>query len=207
LHYDTLKDIRYLHSYVKLIVHCSRAGVGSKSTIRGASWSVGLHFYSSSSKLLNLFSLYLSVSTNSVYAKGTLTLKSEFSIQHSEGRKIKIAESRAKFHKFRQRIALVCTKNSEKFFQNSFLLKFHVGISTEFGTKHNKFRVKRMSIHSRKKSNSFTHKRTFLSPLAMINKKFIVSLVGRIWSSNLSQNSTDSMTNVWSKFQTKTPKE
>jgi len=53
-------------------------------------------------------------------------------------------------------------------------------MSTEFGTKRDKFRVKRMSIHRRKKSNSFTHKRTFLQDLTVINKKFIASLVGRI---------------------------
>ena len=59
-----------------------------------------------------------------------------------------------------------------------FFLKFHIGISTEFGTKRNKFQVKQMSIHPRKKSKSFTHKRIFLSALAVMNKKFIDSLVG-----------------------------
>jgi len=122
-------------------------------------------------------------------------------------RRIKIAETRAKFHKLWLRIALVCTKISEKFSRNSFLLQFHVRISTEFGTKRDKFRVKRISIHPRKKSNSFTHKRTFLSALAVINKNFIACLVGPIWGSNLSQNSIDTVTTVWTKFQTKTPKE
>jgi len=103
-------------------------------------------------------------------------------------------------------IDLVCTKISEKFSRNSFLLKLDVRISTEFGTKSDKFRVKRLSIHSRKKSNIFTHKRTFLSALAVINEKFIASLLGRIWGSNPSQNSTKTVTTVWSKFQTKTPK-
>jgi len=88
-------------------------------------------------------------------------------------------------------------KISKKFSQNSFFLKFHVRISTEFGTKRDKFQVKRMSIRPRKKSNSFTHKRTFLSALAVINKKFIANLVGRILGSNISQNSTDTVTNVW----------
>jgi len=37
-----------------------------------------------------------------------------------------------------------------------------------------------MSIHPPKKSNSFTHERTLLSALAMINKKLIANLVGRI---------------------------
>jgi len=92
----------------------------------------------------------------------------------------KISESRAKFHEFLWRIALVCPK----FLKNSprivFFLKFHVRISTEFGTKCDKLQVKRMSIHPhpRKKSNSFTHKRTFLSALAVMNKKFIANLVG-----------------------------
>jgi len=76
-------------------------------------------------------------------------------------------------------------KISEKFSRNSFFLKFHPTISTEFGTKRDKFQVKRMSIHPRKKSNIFTHKRTFLSALAVTNKKFIANLVGRMWSSNL----------------------
>ena len=52
-----------------------------------------------------------------------------------------------------------------------------------------------MSIHPRNKSNSFTHKRTFLSALTVMNKKFIVNPVGRIRGSNLSQNSTYTVTN------------
>jgi len=88
-------------------------------------------------------------------------------------------------------------KTSEKFFQNGFLLKFRVRISTEFGTKGDRFKVKRMSIHPGKKSNSFTHKQTFLSAQAVMNKKFIANLVGRVWGSNHSQNSIDTMTNVW----------
>jgi len=79
-------------------------------------------------------------------------------------------------------------KIPEKSSRNSFFLKFHVRISTEFGKKHDKFQVKQMSIHPRKKSNRFAHKRTFLSALAVMNKKFIANLVGRIWGSNLSQN-------------------
>ena len=67
---------------------------------------------------------------------------------------------------------------SEKFSRNSFFLKFHVRISTEFGTKRDKFQVKRMTIRPRKKSNSFAHKRTFLSALAVMNKKFIVKSCG-----------------------------
>jgi len=73
-------------------------------------------------------------------------------------------------------------KISEKFFRNSFFLKFHVKISTEFGTEREKFQVKRMSIHPRKKSNCFADKRTLLSALAVMNIKFIASLVGRIWA-------------------------
>jgi len=71
-------------------------------------------------------------------------------------------------------------KISEKFTRNRFFLKFHPRISTKFGTKLDKFQVKRMSIHPRKKSNNFTHKRTFLSVLAVTNKKFIANLVERI---------------------------
>jgi len=87
-------------------------------------------------------------------------------------------------------------KISEKFSRNSFFLKFHVRISTEFGTERDKIQVKRMSIHPRKKSNSLAHKRTLLSALAVMNKKVIVSVVGRIWGSNLSQNLRDTVTNA-----------
>jgi len=69
-------------------------------------------------------------------------------------------------------------------------------MTIEFGTKRDKFQVKRMSIHPRKKSNSFAHKGTFLSAQAMMNKQFIASLVGRIWGSNLRQNLIDTVTNV-----------
>jgi len=71
-------------------------------------------------------------------------------------------------------------KNSKKFSRNNFLLKFHERIWTEFGTKGDKFQVKQMSIHPGKKSNSFTHKRTFLPALAVMNKKFIANLMGRV---------------------------
>jgi len=67
-------------------------------------------------------------------------------------------------------------KISEKFSQNGFFLKFHVRISTEFGTKGDKFQVKRISICPRKKSNSFTHKQTFLSVLPVMNKNLLPNL-------------------------------
>jgi len=92
----------------------------------------------------------------------------------------KIAESRAEIWQVLVEDSLGLHKISEKFSRNSFFLKFHVRISTEFGTKHDKFQVKRMSIQPRKKSNSFAHKRTFLSALTVMNKKFIANLVGRI---------------------------
>jgi len=63
---------------------------------------------------------------------------------------------------------LVSAKISEKFFRNSFFLKLNARISIEFGIKYDKFQAKRMSIHARKKSNSFAHKQTFLSALAVI---------------------------------------
>jgi len=87
-----------------------------------------------------------------------------------------------KLHK----LGLGLHKISEKFSRNSFFLKFHPRISTEFGKKRDKYQVKRMSIHPRKKSNSLTHKRTFLSVMALTNTKFIANLLGRIWVSNLS---------------------
>jgi len=52
-------------------------------------------------------------------------------------------------------------------------------------------------IHLENKSNSFTHKRTFLSDLAVMNKKIIANPAGQIWGTNLSQNSIDTMRNVW----------
>jgi len=113
------------------------------------------------------------------------------------GCRIKTAEIKAKFHKCWLRIALICTKISEKFFQKSFFLKFLVRISIEFGTKRDKFQFKRMSIHPRKKSNSFTHKRKFLSALAVINKNIYCKSCGTNLSWNLSKNSIDTVLNVW----------
>jgi len=46
-------------------------------------------------------------------------------------------------------------------------------MSTEFGTKRDKFQVKRFSVDPRKKSNRLTHKRTFLSTLAVMNKNLL----------------------------------
>jgi len=100
------------------------------------------------------------------------------------------------FTSFGRWYSLGLHKISEKFSRNCFLLKFHVRISTEFGTKRDKFQVKRMSIHQWNTSNSFAHRRTFLSALAVMNKKFISGLVARIWGSNLSQYSIDTVTNV-----------
>ena len=69
-------------------------------------------------------------------------------------------------------------KISEKFSRNSFFLNFHVRIYTEFGTKRDKFEVKRMSIQPRKKSKSFTHKQTFLSTMAVMTKKIYCQSCG-----------------------------
>jgi len=88
-------------------------------------------------------------------------------------------------------------KITEKLSQNIFFLKINVRISIEFGTKLDKFKVKQISILPRKKANSIAHKQTFLSAPAVMNKKIIANLVGRIWGSNLSQNATDTVTNVW----------
>jgi len=69
-------------------------------------------------------------------------------------------------------------KISEKFYRNGFFLKFHIRISTRFGTKRENFLVKRMSIHPGKESNSFTHKRTFLSARTVMNKKIYCKSCG-----------------------------
>ena len=68
---------------------------------------------------------------------------------------------------------MVLHKISEKLSRNSFFLKFHVRTSTEFGTKRDRFQVKRMSIHLGKKSNSFTQKRSVLSALAVMNENLL----------------------------------
>jgi len=53
----------------------------------------------------------------------------------------------------------------------------------------------------RKKSNSFTHKRTFLSALAVMNKKFIANPVGRIWPQKsqpkLNRHSDECLVKIW----------
>jgi len=112
------------------------------------------------------------------------------------GSRIKLLKVWRNFTIFIYMIALVFHKISEKLSRNNFLLKFRLKIWIEFGTKHNKFHVKQMSIHLGQKSISFTHKRTFLSILAVTNKKFIENLVERIWGSNLSQKTIHIMTNV-----------
>ena len=61
--------------------------------------------------------------------------------------------------------------------------------------------------YSPMKKKTVSHKRTFLSALAVMNKKFIANLVARIWGSYLTRNSIDTVTNIWLKFQTKIPKE
>ena len=56
-------------------------------------------------------------------------------------------------------------KISEKFSWNNFFLKFYIRISTAFRTKSDKFQVKRMSIHPRKKMKQFhTQKNLPFSP-------------------------------------------
>ena len=77
-----------------------------------------------------------------------------------------IVKIRPQFHKFRvcTKLDLGLHKISEKFSRNSFFMKFHPRISTEFGTKHDKFQVKQMSIHPRKKSKSFTQTNLPFSP-------------------------------------------
>ena len=61
----------------------------------------------------------------------------------------------------------------EKISQNSFFQKFLVRIYTKFWIKHDKFQVKRTRTHLGKISNSFTHKRTFLSALIVMNKNLL----------------------------------
>jgi len=73
----------------------------------------------------------------------------------------------------------------EKFSRNYFFLKFHVRISTKFGTKHERFQVKWMSIHLGKKIKQFHTQMNLLSTLAVMTKKFIANLVERICGSNL----------------------
>jgi len=88
-------------------------------------------------------------------------------------------------------------KISEKFSRNSFSLKFHVRISTEFRTKRDKFQVKRMSIRPRKKSNSFTLKRTFLSALQWEIQNLLPVLWDEYGAKISAKNSIDTVTNIW----------
>jgi len=73
---------------------------------------------------------------------------------------------------------LVCKKFLKNFPEIVFFLKIHVRISTEFGTKRDKFHVKRMSIHPRKKANSFAHKRTFFFSIGSDEKKIYCQFCG-----------------------------
>ena len=117
-----------------------------------------------------------------------------FSAQY--GPRIQFRKVGRNFTSFGRGYSLRLHKISEKYSRNGFFLKFHVRISTEFVTKRDKFHVKRTSIRPRKRSNSSTHKRTFLSSPTVMNKKFIANLVGWIWGSNLRKNSVDTVTNV-----------
>ena len=71
-----------------------------------------------------------------------------FSAQY--GPRIKFQKVGRNFTSFGRGYSLGLHKISEKFSRNSFFLKFHVRISFKFGTKRNKFQVKRMSIRPRK---------------------------------------------------------
>jgi len=53
-----------------------------------------------------------------------------------------------------------------------------------------------MIVHPRKKLNSLTHKQTFLSALAVMNKKFIANLVGRIWGLKLNRHNDECLVKV-----------
>jgi len=76
----------------------------------------------------------------------------------------KIAESRAKISQVSVEDSLGLDKISEKLSLNSLNLKFHVRISTEFGTKRDKFQVKRMSIHPRKNQTVSHTNEPFFQP-------------------------------------------
>ena len=117
-----------------------------------------------------------------------------FSSQYGPGKKLqKVGWN---FTSFARGIALVC----RKFLKNSPEMAF-----SEIPRKNLYWIWDKMRQISgltdeyspRKKTNSFTHERTFLSAPVMMNKKFIANLVGRVWGSNLSQNSIETMTNVW----------
>jgi len=76
----------------------------------------------------------------------------------------KIAETRVKFKKS-GKIALEGPNFLKKNSQKDFLLKFNLRVSREFETKRDNFQVKRMSIQSGKKLNSFTQRdKLFFQP-------------------------------------------
>jgi len=70
----------------------------------------------------------------------------------------------------------VCKKFLKNNFKNNFLLKLCVRIPTTFGTKHDKFQLKRKSLQLEEKIKQF-HTQTFLSTLAVMNEKFIANIV------------------------------
>jgi len=82
-----------------------------------------------------------------------------FSAQYGAGNKLQ--KVRRNFTSF-ARDSLGLHKISEKFSRNGFFLKFRVRISNEFGTKRDRFQVKRMSIHPEKNQTlSYTNEPSF----------------------------------------------
>jgi len=68
----------------------------------------------------------------------------------------KIAENRDKSSQVSVEDSLGLDKISEKLSLDSFVLKFYVRVSIEFGTKHDKFQVKQMTIR-RQKNETVSH--------------------------------------------------
>jgi len=89
-------------------------------------------------------------------------------------------------------------KISEKFFRNSFFPEIPRKNIHRIWEKTRQISGKTDESSSTKKNKKVSHtNEPWFQHLAVINKKFIANIMGRIWASNLSQNSVDTVTDVW----------
>jgi len=106
-----------------------------------------------------------------------------------------------------ERGALCSSRSLWKFFEKEFLVEILWKNPNRIWDERWQISAQRDKYSTRKRSNCFTHKRTFLLVVAMMNIKFIANLVERLWGSKLNHNSIHTIRNVWLKFQIETPKE
>ena len=119
----------------------------------------------------------------------------------------KIVESRAKISGVLVEDSLGLHKISEKFSRNSFSLKFHVRISTEFGTKRDRFQVETDKYSPRKKIKQYHTQTNLASSHGSDEWKIYYKSCRTNLGLKSQPNSVDTMRNVWSKFEAKIRKE